>query len=89
MRADAGALGLRDPKRTLRVGDVLPVPLKTFWPELKGRWEKVRVQFGETIGSIGQVQNLLDHRFQDFTKDPENTPSRGDAFVWRFVLGAI
>jgi RNAse (barnase) inhibitor barstar len=55
-----------DLDRTLRVGDILPIPLKAFWPELEARWEKVRTQFSEAIQIIGQVQNLLDHRFQDF-----------------------
>jgi hypothetical protein len=54
-----------DLERTLRVGDILPVPLKAFWPELEARWEKVRAQFAEAIEAISQVQNLLDHRFQD------------------------
>jgi hypothetical protein len=55
-----------DLDRTLRVGDILPIPLKAFWPELKERWEQVRAQFSQAIAAIGQVQNLLDHRFQDF-----------------------
>jgi hypothetical protein len=55
-----------DLDRTLRVGDILPIPLKAFWPELEARWEKVRAELSEAIGAIGQVQNLLDHRFQDF-----------------------
>jgi len=54
-----------DLDRMLRVGDILPVPLKAFWPELKDRWQKVRTQFNEASGAIGQVQNLLDHRLQD------------------------
>lgn len=54
-----------DLERTLRVGDILPVPLKAFWPELGTRWEKIRTQFAEAIQAIGQVQHLLDHRFQD------------------------
>jgi hypothetical protein len=55
-----------DLDRTLRVGDILPIPLKAFWPDLKERWEQVRAQLSQAIGAIGQVQNLLDHRFQDF-----------------------
>ena len=55
-----------DLERTLRVGNILPVPRKAFWPELDVRWEKARAELKETIKAIGQVQNLIDARFQDF-----------------------
>jgi len=55
-----------DLERTLRVGDILPIPRKAFWPELDKRWEGARTQLGKTIKQIGEVQNLIDARFQDF-----------------------
>jgi len=35
-----------DLERTLRVGDILPTPRKTFWLELEARWEKARAELG-------------------------------------------
>ena len=55
-----------DLERTLRVGDILPTPRKAFWPELDARWNKARTELGETIEAVGEVQNLIDARFQDF-----------------------
>jgi hypothetical protein len=54
-----------DLERTLRVGNLLPVPLSKFWPELRVRWEKARGDLKETTQAIEQVQNLIDSRFQD------------------------
>jgi hypothetical protein len=34
-------------------------------PELKRRWEKARGDLKDTTQAIGQVQNLIDSRFQD------------------------
>lgn len=55
-----------DLERTLRVGNILPVPLSAFWPELEARWEAARAELCGTVKAIGQVQNLIDARFQDF-----------------------
>jgi hypothetical protein len=55
-----------DLERTLRVGNILPAPRKAFWPELDVHWEKARAELKETVKAIGQVQNLIDARFQDF-----------------------
>jgi len=57
---------ISDLERTLRVGNILPTPRSAFWPELDARWAAARKELGETVKSIGQVQNLIDARFQDF-----------------------
>ena len=53
-------------ERTLRVGNILPVPRKAFWPELETHWEAARAELKETVKAISEVQNLIDARFQDF-----------------------
>jgi hypothetical protein len=55
-----------DLERTLRVGNIFPVARKAFWPELEARWEKGRTELGKAIKAIGQFQNEIDRRFQDF-----------------------
>ena len=52
-------------ERTLRVGNLFPLPMNAFWPELAGRWEKARQALKVTVQAIGDVQNLIDARFQD------------------------
>lgn len=54
-----------DLERTLRVGNILPVPRSAFWPELDARWEAARTELAGTVRAIGQVQDLIDTRFQD------------------------
>lgn len=54
-----------DLDRRLRVGNILPAPLKSLWPGLAGRWEGARAEFSRTVRAIEQVQNLLDTRFQE------------------------
>ncbi len=54
-----------DLERRLRVGKLLPIPLGKFWPELRARWEKARGDLKDTSQAIGQVQDLIDSRFQD------------------------
>jgi len=51
--------------RTLRVGNILPVPRKSFWPELEARWEAARTELKEIVKAIDEVQSLIDARFQD------------------------
>jgi hypothetical protein len=41
-----------DLDRMLRVGDVLPIPHKSFWPELKTRWDKIRTMFSQSIDAV-------------------------------------
>jgi hypothetical protein len=55
-----------DLERTLRVGNILPLPRSAFWPELDARWEGARAKLAGTIDAVGRVQNLIDARFQDF-----------------------
>ena len=54
-----------DLDRMLRVGDVLPIPHKVFWPELAARWDKVRAMLSESIDAVAQVLALINTRFQD------------------------
>ncbi len=54
-----------DLDRMLRVGEVLPIARKAFWPELEARWSKARALLGESIGAVGQVLALINLRFQD------------------------
>jgi len=54
-----------DLERTLRVGNVLPVPRKALWPALDARWENARAELRGVVQAIGEVQNLVDARFQD------------------------
>jgi hypothetical protein len=54
-----------DLERTLRVKDILPAPRKAFWPELAARWEAARQELKRVVQSIGEMQNLVDARFQD------------------------
>ena len=51
--------------RMLRVGDILPVPLRALWPDLAQRWDSARTELAATVDAVGQVQNLIDRRFQD------------------------
>ena len=52
-------------ERALRVGEILPVARNAFWPELDGRWERARAKLAKTIKQTGEVQDLIDRRFQD------------------------
>ena len=56
---------LSDLERTLRVGNILPVPQKSLWPELAKRWSDARLALGELVVEVSQMQNLLNARFQD------------------------
>jgi len=55
-----------DLERILRVGNILPVPRKLFWPELDTRWGKAREELRKMVESINQAQHQVDTRFQDF-----------------------
>ena len=67
-----------DLERTLRTGHLLPVPLKAFWPELLARWSSARDQFKAIAGIIGELQNLVDARFQDLYRAHYSTWIRQD-----------
>ncbi len=56
---------LADLNRMLRVGDMLPAPLKSFWPELKTSWEDSRNKFDEVIAVIQEAMDMINRRFQD------------------------
>jgi len=52
-------------ERALRVADLLPARWNRLWPELQGRWTSARQALKKVSQAIGQVQNLIDARFQD------------------------
>lgn len=52
-------------ERTLRVGDLLPVPASKFWPGLAARWQAARGALKEAVQAIDEVQRAIDARFQD------------------------
>ena len=54
-----------DLKRQLRVGDMLPVAIHSFWPELTKRWDAAHQELEQVFVAVGKVQALLNHRFQD------------------------
>ena len=51
--------------RMLRVGDILPAPRTALWPELAAAWDAARTALQESVEAIGQVQTLINTRFQD------------------------
>jgi hypothetical protein len=51
--------------RSLRVGGILPIPHKAFWPELKNRWSQARDVLKKTLEAVEIVQNKINDRFQD------------------------
>ena len=57
---------LSDLDRKLRVGDMLPAPLKSFWPELESRWINAREKLNEVIKIAHDAMDIVDRRFQDF-----------------------
>jgi len=69
-----------DLDRMLRVGDVLPIPRKAFWPDLATRWDTVRTMLSESIDAVSHVLRLINTRFQDlysqhyadWIRDPES-----------------
>jgi hypothetical protein len=54
-----------DLERMLRVGDILPAPRAALWPELAAAWDAARTTLHESVEAIGQVQTLINTRFQD------------------------
>ncbi len=54
-----------DLERMLRVGDILPAPRAALWPELAAAWDAARTTLRESVEAIGQVQALINTRFQD------------------------
>jgi hypothetical protein len=54
-----------DLERSLRVGGILPIPHKDFWPELAGRWGQARETLKKTLQAVETVLNQINDRFQD------------------------
>lgn len=57
---------LSELERLLRVGDLLPLPLGSLWPEMTKRWNDARQAFQQTNATAQQALNLVNLRFQDF-----------------------
>jgi hypothetical protein len=51
--------------RSLRVGGILPIPHKAFWPELQDRWKQARDVLKKTLAAVETGQNKINDRFQD------------------------
>jgi len=56
---------ISDLERMLRVGDMLPLPHASLWPEMESRWAKARQDFKETSDAVDTAMNLINRRFQD------------------------
>jgi hypothetical protein len=54
-----------DLDRALRVGGLLPIPQKDFWPELEKRWHQARDVLKKTLDAVDAFQNKINDRFQD------------------------
>ncbi|HAJ37909.1 MAG TPA: hypothetical protein DCL15_19740 [Chloroflexi bacterium] len=54
-----------DLERTLRVGALLPVTQRRFWPELAVRWETARRELSSALQAASQMMDAVNHRFQN------------------------
>lgn len=52
-------------ERALRVGALLPVAQRLFWPELADRWDAARRELGNTIEKASTALDAVNHLFQD------------------------
>lgn len=52
--------------RLLRVGNMLPIPRKSFWDELGKRWDKARDRFKYLYNQANDYKDFIDGKFQEY-----------------------